>query len=577
MRIKFLNVSWKNFLSYGNYDTEIQLDKNQLTLIQGKNGGGKTSIIQSIHFALFGKALNKINKSALVNNKNKKGCVVRLKFSIANDIYLIERGIKPDILNVWKNDKLLDMNGDSRDFQSYLETNILKLNSKSFNRLICLGYDYVKFFELGAAERREFIESILDLTVLSKMSEKIKIMNKKDSDDIIQIGNLKSIKDNNLRIYSQQLDEAKQNTEENINDLNTQIDKLILENNEFQLDDIKFKKELDTQYDLKNEIEKLIEKDNKIINDYSKLLFAGQTRLKDTNKDLEFFEHNLTCPTCGRDIDKEYVNKQIDRLSINKNKLLNKINDIKIVVDTTNENISINKKALNVYQSKINELNNDISNINYRTNINLNRIKELKSNIDKIKSNNKLDELNKNVEDNKRESGELKVKLDKLTMNINNYKKCLYVLSETGVKKSIIDNYIEVINNLVNQYLVKFSFPFSFYMDNEFNETLLQDFRDPVTYANLSAGEKSRVDISLIITWNIIAGMRNSISTNLSSLDEIFDASLDDNDMFNLLNILKEQKDKNIFIISHKEVANMFDNIIFVNKEKFGFSSIEVK
>lgn len=573
-RIQFQEITFKNFQSYGNYDTTIDLSKNQLTLIQGNNGGGKTTIMSAIHYALFNKPLTKILKSSLINNKNKKGLFVRLLFKVNNDSYIIERGMKPDILNLFKNGNLVDIQGDSRDFQNNFEDNILRLNSKSFTKLICLGYDYIKFFELTSPERREFIESILDLNILSDMVIKIKEYSKSDSDDAMQLNGLISIKNSEIKIYNEQLEEAKQNNDKLILEYESSVEKYEKDNININNDIKNLMEARSSIVEHRNEVDAIIKNKKTQSENFQSLYSVGLSKIKDKTNELEFFNHSLSCPTCGRDIDKDFANKKITELKSMIAKLNNKVNEAKLNGDKLQSEINNFVNTYNSYTDDIKKIDIDLSNNNNNLNNNYKWIREYQTKLNNIKNDNDIKTAENNINRINKELDELRVKINKLTKNLENYKKCLNILSETGVKKSIIDKYIEILKTLVNNYLDKFDFPFSFDMDNEFNETLLQDFREPVTYNNLSAGEKSRVDISMLLTWRDIASLRNSISTNLLMIDEIFDSFLDDASTLQLIDILKSQEKINIFVISHKDVINNFDNIIKVKKERFGFSSI---
>ena len=208
-RITFNKVEFKNFQSFGNDMTSVDLDKDQISLICGTNGSGKTCVIQTISYALFGKSLTGITKSELINNKNKKNLLVSLTFTIGNDVYVLTRGDKPSILTLTKNGEDVPVDGDSRIFQKKIEEEILKFDFKAFKQLVCLGSEFTRFFKMTAAERRTFIEGILDLQVISEMSsmskEDLKAAKKQLEEYDIQYRQ----KDSNLKIYEEE--QAKEN------------------------------------------------------------------------------------------------------------------------------------------------------------------------------------------------------------------------------------------------------------------------------------------------------------------------------------------------------------------------------
>ena len=146
--LKFLKIKYKNFLSSGNYWTEINFTKNSSTLIIGKNGAGKSTFLDALTFVLFNKPFRKINKGQLVNTMNEKSCVVEIDFEIGKDSWKIIRGIKPTIFEIYKNDSILDQSSASNDQQKWLEQNILKLNYKSFTQIVVLGSsNFVPFMQ----------------------------------------------------------------------------------------------------------------------------------------------------------------------------------------------------------------------------------------------------------------------------------------------------------------------------------------------------------------------------------------------------------------------------------------------
>jgi len=161
--IIFETIRWKNFLSTGDQWTEIDFCESSSTLIVGSNGAGKSTMLDALCFALFGKAFRKINKPQLVNSINEKGCKVEVTFSIGKDEYRVFRGIKPNAFELYKNNKLVDQDAATKDTQKYLEQSVLKLNYKSFTQVVILGSStFVPFMQLPAAHRREVIEDLLD-------------------------------------------------------------------------------------------------------------------------------------------------------------------------------------------------------------------------------------------------------------------------------------------------------------------------------------------------------------------------------------------------------------------------------
>ena len=183
--IYFQTCRWKNFLSTGDKFTEIQLDRSPTTLIVGHNGAGKSTLLDSISFALFGKAHRNINKPQLVNSINGKNCVVEVEFKIGKHQFKIVRGIKPAIFEIWQNGQMINQEANNRDYQKYLEKNILKLNHKSFHQIVVLGSSsFVPFMALPTGQRRDVIEDLLDINVFSKMNILLKEQISKTKEEI---------------------------------------------------------------------------------------------------------------------------------------------------------------------------------------------------------------------------------------------------------------------------------------------------------------------------------------------------------------------------------------------------------
>ena len=173
--IIFKSVEWKNFLSTGNSPNKVLLDKSTTTLIIGKNGEGKSTILDALCFSLFGKPFRNINKNQLINSINGKGCLVTIEFDIGNKHYKIIRGIKPNLFEIYCDDELLNQEAATRDYQKVLEQQILRLNYKTFTQVVILGSaSFVPFMQLPSGQRREVIEDILDIRIFSTMNTLLK-------------------------------------------------------------------------------------------------------------------------------------------------------------------------------------------------------------------------------------------------------------------------------------------------------------------------------------------------------------------------------------------------------------------
>tara|TARA_Y100001938_G_scaffold132692_1_gene191246 strand:- start:4954 stop:6666 length:1713 start_codon:yes stop_codon:yes gene_type:complete len=567
--IKFLKIRWKNFLSYGNTFTEIDLTKNKSTLIIGQNGAGKSTMLDALSYALFAKPHRNIIKNQLPNSINQKNCVVEAEFSVGRSLYKIVRSIKPTKFEIWKDGEMLNQSYHSKDYQKILEQNILKLNHKSFHQVIVLGSSsFIPFMQLPARHRRNVIEDLLDINVFSKMNvilrEKTSIL----KDEIKELSYNLEIANNRVATQKKYIQDVKQLTDQNIESKNKEIDEA-----RASIDDLVLKNS-----DMTKELEELAPQnklDLKETSDKKTDILHKQARLR-TNietlvKNAKFYEDNSTCPTCEQTITEEFRANKI-KLTKEEAKALS---DDMIVLRSAAAEVEYKLTAANNVASKLTAIQNDITSNNKE----IERLTRLvKKTLDEISSDSVKDlneakaELEKIIE-TVTEANDQKTKAnEQYSYNLAMSE----MLKDTGIKTKIIKQYLPVMNTLVNQYLQVLDFYVHFDLDEEFNETIRSRHRDVFTYDSFSEGEKQRIDLSLLFTWRQIAKMKNSVSTNLLILDETFDSSLDHDGVENLLKILNTLGDgTNIFVISHKgEILNgKFDDTIEFKKER-NFSKI---
>lgn len=562
-------------MSYGNYTSAIDLDKNKLTLIQGDNGAGKTTALLALAYNLFGKTFNKATKANLINKKNKKGLLTRSYFSIGDNNYCIERGEKPSIFRVVCNDKEVDIDGDSREFQKKLENEILQFDLKTFTRLICLGYDYIRFFELTTQERREFIESVLDLNVISEMSKQIKEFQKTDSDNLVKYELYLNGKRSNKEIYEQQLETLSKDNAAMIEDYKTKIKTLEDSNNDLTL---KYKQLEEESYKVNKEykeIESLID-DNKNKIENIKIEFGKIKVKKDNNlQAIEFYNKHSDCPTCHQKIEETFRQHTIELLEKENKEFEANVAEMKSLASSYTEvinNFSVQAKEI---KDKILDFNSKISGYKQEIISNNKSITETKELLNKAENNSNITEIKSNIQEIIKDIEDFENKIKTLQLRLSIYKDTLVILSENGVKKAIIDNYIDIINAKVNEYLEDFDCSFDFEMNSDFDETIKLDFHDEVKYESLSAGQKQRLDLSIFLAFREIAQLRSKSSANILLMDEILDSNLDEAGVSKIIDILQKQSNINIFAISHNSTCKeLFENVINIRKKKYGFSEI---
>lgn len=565
--ITFKTISWKNFLSTGNQPTTVQLDRKSTSLIIGSNGAGKSTILDALTFSLYGKSFRKINKGQLVNSVNEKNCFVEIEFDIGGIIWKVERGIKPNIFKIFRNDEELNQNASAIDQQKWLEQNVLKMNYKSFTQIVILGSStFVPFMQLPVSSRREVVEDLLDIKIFSSMNDIVK-------------GKIRLLKDE-----IKTLDLKKESLKDKVDMQKGFINKIESQTK----NDIDKKKQLITSYeenihnryqdgfnlenqmqDLKDEMEKYSNA-TKRLRDFGGIKGKLSQRIGKLVGDHKFFSDNSVCPTCGQDIEESFrVNRikdsqdKAEELRKGFEELQQAIKDEELresnfsklsqEVSSSLNGISTNNTEITGLQRQISRLESEIQTIT--TEIENQSIEH-----------EKLAELNESLQETYDNLAERKDKVS--------YQDFIYnLLKDGGVKAKIINKYLPLINQQVNRYLQMMDFYINFKLDEEFNETIETPIHEDFTYSSFSEGEKMRVDLSLLFTWREIARLKNSVNTNLLIMDEVFDSSLDGFGTEEFLKIIRFViKDANIFVISHKTgLEDKFDEVLKFEKIK-GFS-----
>jgi len=565
--ILFEKIRWKNFLSTGNQFTEIDLQNASTTLIVGSNGAGKSTVLDALTFALFGKPFRKINKPQLPNTTNERDCVVEVDFSISGTNWKVRRGIKPNIFEIHRNDNLLDQASAAKDQQTWLEQNVLKMNYKSFTQIVILGSStFVPFMQLTAANRREVIEDLLDIKIFSSMNTIIK-------DKIRQ-----------TRESIKVLDLKKENLNEKVEMQNNFIEQLEnegkkkIESNKKKITDLLQEANLYTKEisDLDEVVGALTSQQSGLNGATDKLRKLGNLKGKISQKvstitkEHKFFTENTVCPTCTQSIEEGFRINKIEDAQTKAKELQSGYKELEEAIKNEEER----ERQFNKLVKEISKLSNDISKNSTRISGCQRQVRDLESEVQKI-----TDQLaNRNIEHDKLETfrEDLQTTYDELVEykdQINYYDFTYGLLKDGGVKTKIIKKYLPLINQQVNRYLQMMDFYINFTLDEEFNETIQSPIHEDFSYASFSEGEKQRIDLALLFTWREVARFKNSISTNLMILDEVFDSSLDGQGTEEFLKIIRYViKDANIFVISHKTgMEDKFENVLRFEKVK-GFS-----
>jgi DNA repair exonuclease SbcCD ATPase subunit len=567
--IIFRYVRWKNLLSTGNYFTEINLCNNANTLVVGENGSGKSTMLDALCFALFGKPFRDINKPQLMNSINNKDCVVEVEFDTGNKSYKIVRGIKPNIFEIYCNGELVNQEAAARDYQEYLEKFILKLNYKSFTQIVILGSaSFTPFMQLKSADRREIIEDLLDIQIFSTMNSLVKDRLSNNKDLIANVKHDIDLKQQKYDMHKKHIDELKQNNEDKVKEYESEIanNTVTISTLANQIDTYsKSVSELQLLVDAKDETDAKVKK-------ITKLESQIEINLSKFRKDISFFQHNDDCPTCRQAIAMEFKEKELTTLTTKVTECDNGLAQLeqKLLEEQAKlKNINETQKKIQALQIQIATNNTSIT----ETNKMVARLQKLAEELKNSKT--VSDKEEQELTTFKTELIELKESLKGFIDEKTYYEVAGNLLKDTGIKTKIVKQYLPVINKLVNKYLAALDFFVNFNLDESFKETIKSRHRDEFTYNNFSEGEKQRIDMALMLTWRAVAKLKNSSNTNLLILDETFDSSLDTNGTEELMKILHMLEGVNLFVISHKGdiLQDKFANVIRFVKEK-NFSRI---
>ena len=564
--IHFKYVRWRNFLSTGNQFTEIQLDRNNTTLIIGENGAGKSTILDALCFGLFGKPFRNINKPQLLNSVNGGSCEVEVEFRIGSKEVKVVRGIKPNKFEIYINGKMYNQDANVRDYQKYLEQQILKLNYRSFTQVVILGSStFIPFMQLKARHRREVVEEILDIQIFSLMNMLVKQRMKTIAEDIREMDYSIKLNREKISLQEKYISEVKQNKDKLVEEKT-----LLISSNEEEV----FNRNLENNK-LNQEKDKwlteIADKD-KVVSTMSKLnnLKSTLREKKNSNaKMVEFFENNDICPTCEQTLDnsEEMIalkEKEVSKFSAALKELEDKITESKGRQKIINEIVEkIRESEVQVAKNNQSVVQLEKFNATLSSEIEQLADEELsKSDYDKLK---RLNKKMKGLDEQKSKLREDQTYADAVRN----------MLQDTGIKTKIIKQYLPIMNKLINTYLTSMEFYVNFTLNENFEETIKSRYRDEFTYASFSEGEKMRIDLALLFTWRAVAKMKNSTNTTLLILDEIFDSSLDGTGTDEFLKILNTLGDENVFVISHKQdaLADKFRSTIKFEKIK-NFSHI---
>lgn len=560
----FKTISWKNFLSTGAVPNRIELNKHTSTLITGKNGEGKSTILCALTFALFGRPFRNINKGQLVNSINGKNCVVEIEFAVNGHEYKVVRGIKPNVFEIHCDGQLINQDAAAKDYQKVLEQQILKLNYKTFTQVVILGSaTFVPFMQLTAAQRREVIEDILDIKIFSLMNVLLKDKAAAVREQIAMIEN--QIQSQRVMIEAQKklIEALVSSKSEIVSGLRQKIDE-----NQQSIDRAAEQvNRLTEEIAAGSSAHAAHEEVTAALAKAARMRVKVSTNIDTCNHNVEFFNSNETCPTCSQLIADQHKDAVLVELNQKIADHRRTLETIEAATDKLQAQLAAATQQLDIIRTKSIELSTHNTAIrmlqeqNAKLESEIHNTQSDSGNIDeeKVKLRTMAEAAIKQVEQK-----------SQLLEQKNLQEVASLLLKDTGIKTAIIREYLPVMNKMINKFLAAMDFYVHFELDESFSEVIKSRNRDSFTYASFSEGEKRRLDLAILFTWRQIAKMKNSVNTNIMILDEILDGALDAGGIEFFLGMMNQfGEHTNVFVISHKveQMVERFDHVVRVEKK----------
>jgi|694.fasta_scaffold00157_31 DNA repair exonuclease SbcCD ATPase subunit len=561
--IQFTKIRWKNLLSTGNTFTEVKLDKHPTTLICGENGAGKTTLLDALTFVLYGKPYRGVNLPQLVNSINGKDCLVEIEFNVNGNSYKVTRGLAPKVFTMELNGKPVEQTANAKDYQAILESQVLKMNYKTFCQVVILGStNYVPFMRLPAGDRRGIVENLLDIDVFSKMNDVLK-SRLQDAKETLrgvetEISTLKLKSEHKKDLISkieQKSDSQLQSYRAQEAEEQAAMDGLLQKRDALQADIASMTADAAA-----------IEAKRDSLNQYTALKKQMSSGIKKAQEESDFYRKNEDCPVCKHDLPQSFRDDMISKKQARQTELeaaIAKLEDLITKEKTALEELVSESHKMSAKQTEVAKTDSAIAaSKKYIKQLRDLQTKTIAERDSIVTERTALEEIHK--QQSEKEDERKGVVEDLHTMEI-----ATMLLKDSGIKRKIIKKYIPALNKIINKYLVSMDFFAQFTLNEDFVEIIKSRHRDEFSYENFSEGEKLRIDVSLLLAWRDIAKMKNSANTNLLILDEVFDSSLDGVGTEEVIKILQNMgAANNVFVISHKsdQLLDKFANIVTFKK-----------
>lgn len=510
------SITAKNFRSVGNTPLVLDYQSAKKTLIiSDDNGAGKSTLsIWALYFALFGKPYGKgVKIASLVNSRSNKECLVTLDFEASGSQWQVKRGYKPAIFEVSRDGKLIENEASNGDMQAQLEA-IIGMSDKAFCSIVALGVDkFVPFIQMSSADRRAFVEQMLDMIVISGMNEltktKVKAIRKLTEQMTYESGIIESKRSNSERTLKILEDKKLQRLSESGSELEAmnidlaKTDKLIT---------------LAKAKSINLESGKVKDAKSKL-NDIDAMINRFESKVRDIKSGATRIDILTDCPTCKQSVQESHKHALKASAEDEAAKLagpIEKLREQRIdAVNLTEVNDAIDLDIIKVnnlsnqLSAKVNALKDSIATIN-RKMVNSNEDELIKVEIERI------DEFSTQVLNKTKEMNDNQV-------IESHHLQLLQILKDDGIKANIVAQYIPFLNQTINKILDKLNLYIQVDIDKEFNVSMFAPSRKGQTIENLSTGQLRRVDLAVLLAWREIAKSKASVDCNVLILDEILE------------------------------------------------------
>jgi len=588
----FKTLSIKNFLSIGDEPIDIKFETGLHIITginkdkeDGKNGTGKSSIVDAFFFVLYGTPLRPIKKDSITNWINKKECSVTSTFNVIDDgktdEYTLLRALNPSRIQLIKNGEDISRTiGKTNDNISEILGTTPDMLSQSV--ITCLN-ETEPFLSKTPAVKRKFIEDIFKIEIFGKMTQFIR--NEYNETKRLYDFELEKISDieSNINLHKKQQNEQTEKKRIRINDLESRKDST-LEEIEHLKEKIKESQEKVTatnSSDISTKITSLKTKEKEVIEadkQNIKTLTINQTTIINLKNDIRELEKVADgfCVHCKQPFSESNKEEKRKLISEKRNDiiicsdLVNTIEEILIYKQKTKydiedliEELNMSLRAINASQSELVRLNSDLKQ----------QEKLLNQTIGDIAN------INKDSPSFDGIINELTTRKDSLTITANEYKNKLviiesskFIVSDEGVKSFIIKKMLKMLNGRLSYYLIQLDAPGSCQFNEYFEETMVNNRGKECSYFNFSSGERKRFDLGMLYTFKDIRRLQSNVSINVGIYDELLDTALDANGIEAALTILKERvlnHKEAIYVISHKKEAakHATGEVIYLEKE----------